>query len=87
MTTLLVATGLPAPRDLVQAVFQRSDGLPLHVEELIAAARLAGAVDAAAVHATNVPDTIEDAVRARAARRSAECPGGRPGERRDRTVL
>ena len=72
MTTLLLATELPAPRDLVQAVFQRSDGLPLHVEELIAAARLGGPVDAAAVHATDVPDTIEDAVRARVARRSAD---------------
>ena len=72
VTTLLLATGLPAPRDVVQAVYQRSDGLPLHVEELIAAARAAGQVDAAAIRAADVPDTIEDAVRARAARRSAD---------------
>ena len=72
MTTLLLATGLPASRDVVQAVFQRSDGLPLHIEELIAAARVAGPVDAAAIRAAHVPDTIEDAVRARAARRSAD---------------
>ena len=72
MTTLLIATGHPAPRDLVQAVFERSDGLPLHIEELLAAARLAGPVDAASIRATDVPDTIEDAVRARAARRSAD---------------
>jgi len=70
MTTLLLGTGLPAPRDVVQAVFDRSDGLPLHVEELIAAARGAGSVDASTIKAADVPDTIEDAVRARVARRS-----------------
>jgi DNA-binding CsgD family transcriptional regulator len=72
MTTLLLATGLPAPRDVVQAVHERSDGLPLHVEELIAAAGADAPLDAAAIRSTDVPDTIEDAVRARAARRSAE---------------
>ena len=72
MTTLLLGTGLPAPRDVVQAVYERSDGLPLHVEELIAAARGAGPVDASAIRAADVPDTIEDAVRARAARRSPD---------------
>jgi DNA-binding CsgD family transcriptional regulator len=72
MATLLLATGLPAPRDVVQAVYDRSDGLPLHIEELIAAARADGPIDAAAIRAADVPDTIDDAIRARAARRSAD---------------
>lgn len=33
MTTLILATGLPAPRDVVDAVFERTDGIPLHIEE------------------------------------------------------
>jgi DNA-binding CsgD family transcriptional regulator len=72
MTTLLLATGLPAPREVVEAVHERSDGLPLHIEELIAAARLGGPVDVAAIRGAGVPDTIEDAVLARAARRSPD---------------
>ena len=72
MTTLLMGTGLPAPRDVVQAVLERSDGLPLHVEELIAAAGANGPIDAAGIRSTDVPDTIEDAVRIRVGRRSAE---------------
>ena len=73
MTTLLLATGLPAPTELVRAVHERSDGLPLHIEELIAAARASdGPVDAASIRAADVPDTIEDAIRARTAHRSKE---------------
>ena len=72
MTTLLLGSGMPAPREVVQAVYQRSDGLPLHVEELIGAARARGQVDAEVIHTTDVPNTIEDAVRARAAERSAD---------------
>lgn len=72
MATLLLGTGLPAPRDVVQALHQRSDGLPLHIEELIAAARMRGGIDEQAVRAGGVPDTIEDAVLVRAGRRSAE---------------
>ena len=37
MLALLAGDGLPAPRPLVEAVHVRSDGIPLHVEELIAA--------------------------------------------------
>jgi DNA-binding CsgD family transcriptional regulator len=40
MVSVLRATGLPAPRDLVDAIHARSDGVPLHIEELVA---LAGA--------------------------------------------
>ena len=72
MTTLLLGTGLPASRDVVHAVHTRSDGLPLHIEELIAVARANGPVDVGAVLGASVPDSIEDAVLARAARRSAD---------------
>lgn len=68
VTTLLLGTGLPAPRDLVTAVHRRSDGLPLHIEELMAAARTRGAIDARSIDAVDIPDTIEDAILARVAR-------------------
>ena len=73
VATLLLGTGLPASTEVVRAVFERSDGLPLHIEELIAAARGTDrAVDAAAIRAADVPDTIEDAIRARVAHRSRD---------------
>ncbi len=72
VTTLLLATGLPAPAEVVKEVHQRSDGVPLHIEELFAAVRLAGAIDASAIRDVPVPDSIEDAVLARLARRSPD---------------
>jgi DNA-binding CsgD family transcriptional regulator/tetratricopeptide (TPR) repeat protein len=72
MTTLLLATGMPAPRDVSAAVHARSNGLPLHIEELIAGVRAAGPVDADAILSASVPDTIEDMILARAARRSSK---------------
>jgi DNA-binding CsgD family transcriptional regulator len=60
MATLLLGPGLPAPHDLAQAIQRRSDGIPLHVEEMMAAARFDGpgadAVD------LGVPDTLTDAI-------------------------
>lgn len=70
VTTLLLGTGLPAPRDVVAAVHRRSDGVPLHIEELVAAARSLGAIDVGTIHALDVPDSIEDAVLARISRLS-----------------
>ena len=70
VTTLILDTGLPASRDVVQAVYERSNGIPLHIEELLAALGEDGPVDAAAVRSAHVPDTIEDAVLARYARLS-----------------
>ena len=37
VTTLILDTGLPAPREVVDAVFERTDGIPLHIEELLGA--------------------------------------------------
>ncbi len=72
VTTLLLGTGLPAPRDLVLEVHRRSDGLPLHIEELLAAARALGPIDVGSIQAVDIPDTIEDAILARVARMSPE---------------
>ena len=37
VTTLILDTGLPAPREVVDAVYERTDGIPLHIEELLGA--------------------------------------------------
>ena len=60
--------GRPAPARVIAAIQERSDGIPLHIEELLAAV----ADDAltpqsnAAVQAAAVPDTLGDAVLSRA---------------------
>ena len=71
-TTLILATGLPAPRDVATAVFERTDGIPLHIEELLGALSDAARADGMAIREATVPDTIEDAVIARLALRSPE---------------
>jgi DNA-binding CsgD family transcriptional regulator/tetratricopeptide (TPR) repeat protein len=50
--------GRATPGAVVTAIHARSDGIPLHVEELLAAA----GTDAADVDAIAVPDTLADAV-------------------------
>ena len=48
-TSLILDTGLPAPRDVAAAVYERTDGIPLHIEELLGAlsaeARADGSAD------------------------------------------
>ena len=39
VTTLILDTGLPAPRDVAAAVYERTDGIPLHIEELLGGAQ------------------------------------------------
>jgi DNA-binding CsgD family transcriptional regulator len=71
VATLLLGSGLPAPRDVVDAIHRRTNGIPLHIEELLAA--VGGSdVDGRAILDASVPDTIEDAVLAHAARLSPE---------------
>ncbi len=70
VTTLILGTGLPAPREVVNAVHQRTNGIPLHIEELLAALGGEATVDARAIRQAVVPDTIEDAVLARVAKLS-----------------
>jgi DNA-binding CsgD family transcriptional regulator len=71
VTTLLLGTGLPAPREVVDAVYQRTNGIPLHIEELLAAVG-GPATDGRAILGAHVPDTIEDAILAHAGRLSED---------------
>ena len=72
-TVVSAVLGRPAPAQMVQAIHERSDGIPLHIEELLAA------VDedtltphsGAAIQAATVPDTLSDAVLSRARRLAA----------------
>jgi DNA-binding CsgD family transcriptional regulator len=72
MTTLILNTGLPAPREVVAAVYDRTDGIPLHVEELLGALPPEAKTDGRAIRQARVPDTIEDAVLARIAQLSPD---------------
>ena len=72
VTTLILDTGLPAPREVAAAVFERTDGIPLHIEELLGALSTEARADGTAILEATVPDTIEDAVIARMARLSPE---------------
>ncbi len=65
MTTLILSTGLPAPREVVAAVHERTDGIPLHIEELLGALGDEARSDGRAIREATVPATIEDAVLAR----------------------
>ena len=71
-TTLLLDTGLPAPRDVAAAVFERTDGIPLHIEELLGALSPEARSSGFAIREATVPATIEDAVVARLALLSPE---------------
>ena len=72
VTTLILGTGLPASREVVAAVYDRTNGIPLHIEELLAALAHDGPVDARTIRDAQVPDTIEDAVLARYGRLSKD---------------
>ena len=72
MTTLILATGLPAPREVAAAVHERTDGIPLHIEELLGALGDEARFDGRAIREATVPPTIEDAVLARFAQLSPE---------------
>ena len=60
--------GLPALAQVVAAIHQRSDGIPLHVEEFLAAIEEDALTpqSGAVVQAAAVPDTLGDAVLSRA---------------------
>ncbi|HET9344783.1 MAG TPA: AAA family ATPase [Candidatus Limnocylindrales bacterium] len=62
MATLLIETGLPVARDVAEAVHARTDGIPLHIEELLGVLAESGAGGAGAVREADVPDTVEDAI-------------------------
>jgi DNA-binding CsgD family transcriptional regulator len=69
--TMTSATlGRPVPAQLVAAIHERTDGIPLHVEEFLAAIDedTLTPQSGAAVQAAAVPDTLSDAVLSRARR-------------------
>ena len=53
-------------------MFERTDGVPLHIEELLGALSAEARADGTAIREASVPATIEDAVIARIAQRSPE---------------
>jgi DNA-binding CsgD family transcriptional regulator/tetratricopeptide (TPR) repeat protein len=71
-TTLILGGDLPAPREVVDAVFRRTNGIPLHIEELLAALEPAARADGRRILEAHVPDTIGDAVLARMSRLSED---------------
>jgi DNA-binding CsgD family transcriptional regulator len=71
-TTLILGTELPAPRDVVEAVHERTNGIPLHIEELLAALDDDARMDGRRILEAHVPDTIGDAVLARMQRLSED---------------
>jgi hypothetical protein len=71
MTRLILGSDLPPSRELVAAVYERTDGIPLHVEELIGVAASGGRLDEGAIRNATVPNTIEDAIRHRLGQRSS----------------
>jgi len=66
MTSALL--GRPAPAQMVQALHERSDGIPLHIEEFLAAIDEDAPAPrpGVAIQAAAVPDTLGDAVLSRA---------------------
>lgn len=68
----ILGNGLPAPRDVADAIHARTDGVPLHIEELCNALGRERLADSRAVLEAAVPETLEDATLARMARLSPE---------------
>jgi DNA-binding CsgD family transcriptional regulator len=71
-TTLILGGELPAPRDVAEAVHERTNGIPLHIEELLAALDDRARADGRRIRRAQVPDTIGDAVLSRLSRLSAD---------------
>ena len=69
---LLLATGQPAPPSVVRALHERTDGVPLHIEELIGALPAEQRADGQAILDVAVPETLEDAVLQRVGQLSPE---------------
>jgi len=69
-TTLILGGELPAPREVVEAVHERTNGIPLHIEELLAALDEDARADGRRIREAHVPDTIGDAVLVRLERLS-----------------
>ena len=70
--TRILGNGLPAPRDVVDVIYARTDGVPLHIEELCSALGRDRLADSTAVLEAAVPETLEDATLARMAQLSPD---------------
>ncbi len=70
MTALLLGTVGPVPRTFVETVHRRTDGIPLHVEELLGMLAAGGELRPDAIMDADVPDTLEEAILGRFARRT-----------------
>jgi DNA-binding CsgD family transcriptional regulator len=71
-TTLILGRELPTPRDVVEAIHERTNGIPLHIEELLAALDDETRLDGRRIREASVPDTIGDAVLARMSGRAED---------------
>ena len=71
-TRLILGGELPAPSHVVDAVFERTNGIPLHIEELLAALDDDARADGRKIREASVPDTIGDAVLSRMSRLSED---------------
>ncbi len=69
MTSLLLGIG-PPPSSFVETVHRRTDGIPLHVEELLGMLAATGELQPETLDDAAVPDTLEAAILGRMARRS-----------------
>ena len=87
VTTLILGTGLPAPREVVKAVYERTDGIPLYIEELLGALGEDARDDGRAIRDAHVPETIEDAILARLSRLSEDARAVARAGRRHRALL
>jgi DNA-binding CsgD family transcriptional regulator len=72
VVTHILGNGLPAPRGVVDVIYARTDGVPLHIEELCSALGRDRLADSAAVLEAAVPETLEDATLARMAQLSPD---------------
>ena len=75
MAALITRADGPLPADIVEAIQVRTDGIPLHVEELVGALTDGGRQPLAelpAIESARPPDTLQAIVQARLGARSAE---------------
>ena len=87
VTTLILGTGLPAPREVVGAVYERTNGIPLHIEELLGALGSDARCRRPADPRRRRPRHDRGRHPGPARRLSRGGPRGRAGRRGDRSLL
>jgi DNA-binding CsgD family transcriptional regulator len=65
MASQILGLDGPAPSEVVAAIFERTNGIPLHVEELLGVLLEIGRPGRDAIRAADVPDTLQEAVQQR----------------------